>query len=52
MVSGSILLIKLVKGWSDFGGECELNETPYQNALREESSGCLNSKRTCKTYDS
>ena len=31
-------------GWSDFGGGCESNETPYQTALREgkeESSGFL-----------
>jgi 8-oxo-dGTP pyrophosphatase MutT (NUDIX family) len=33
------------KGWSDFGGGCENNETPYKTALREgleESSGFLN----------
>ena len=33
------------KGWSDFGGSSEGNETPYQTALREgmeESSGFLN----------
>ena len=33
------------KGWSDFGGSSEGNETPYQTALREgmeESSGFIN----------
>ena len=36
---------KSAKGWSDFGGGCESNETPYETALREgleESSGFLN----------
>ena len=25
------------KGWSDFGGRCDNNETPYETALREGS---------------
>jgi 8-oxo-dGTP pyrophosphatase MutT (NUDIX family) len=39
------------KGWSDFGGGCEKNETPYQTALREgyeETSGFLNPKELVK----
>jgi len=42
---------KDAKGWSDFGGGCESNETPYQTALREgkeESSGFLNPRELVK----
>jgi 8-oxo-dGTP pyrophosphatase MutT (NUDIX family) len=38
-------------GWADFGGGCELGETPYQTALREgyeESSGFLKPKELVK----
>jgi 8-oxo-dGTP pyrophosphatase MutT (NUDIX family) len=37
------------RGWSDFGGGCEKNETPYQTALREgseELTGFLGDKNT------
>jgi 8-oxo-dGTP pyrophosphatase MutT (NUDIX family) len=39
------------KGWSDFGGGCEKNETPYQTAIREgreETSGFLIPKELVK----
>lgn len=39
------------KGWSDFGGSSENNETPYKTALREgleESSGFLNPTELAK----
>ncbi len=42
---------KDAKGWSDFGGSCESNETPYQTALREgneESSGFLHTSELVK----
>lgn len=39
------------KGWSDFGGGCENNETPYNTALREggeELSGFLGGEKEIK----
>jgi 8-oxo-dGTP pyrophosphatase MutT (NUDIX family) len=39
------------KGWSDFGGGCEKNETPFQTALREgseELTGFLGNKNELK----
>ena len=42
---------KDAKGWADFGGGSENNETPYQTALREgneESTGFLNTRELVK----
>jgi 8-oxo-dGTP pyrophosphatase MutT (NUDIX family) len=39
------------KGWSDFGGGCEKNETPLQTAMREggeELTGFLGDEKTIK----
>lgn len=39
------------KGWSDFGGGCENNETPYQTAMREgveEMTGFLGDSKELK----